>query len=96
MQETVERLKQNCRSHLDLTFGLCRTGLGCCGKVAELNTATAQKMLAQVAADFESLARGDAAGFATASGKLAVAHWTSALSCGLEFQRQLVASFAPK
>lgn len=96
MQETADRLKKNYQNHLDLTLGLCRAGFGCYGKVAEINIATAQKALAQVAADFESLARGDVAGFVTASGEIVVAHWTSTLSCGREFQRQFLAGFASK
>ncbi len=93
MHETAERLKKHYQSQLDLMLGHCRVGFGCCEKVAEINTATARRLLTQVD---ESLRRGDVAGFVATSGKISAAHWTASFACGLEFQRQLLASLVEK
>jgi hypothetical protein len=92
MQKTTERPNPY-QSQLDLILGRCRAGFACCEKVAEINTATARKLLAQVD---ESLSRGDLAEFVTTSGKIAAAHWTVTVSCGLEFQRQFLAGLVQK
>lgn len=92
MNTATDRLKKHAQSQLDLTLGLCRSSFGCCQKAAEINAATSRKLLALMATDSERLFRGNVLGFVIASGEIAVAHWTSALSCGLEFQRQCLAS----
>jgi hypothetical protein len=92
MHETG-RLKKHYQSQLNLMLGHCRVGFGCCEKLSEINRTTARRLLAQVD---ESLSRGDVGGFVATSGKIAAAHWTASLSCGLEFQRQLLASLVPE
>lgn len=96
MNAATDRLKRHYQSQLDLTLGLGRASLACCETAVESNTATARKLFAQIDADSESLIRGGVAEFVVASGKIALAHWTSSLACGLEFQRQLLAGLAPK
>lgn len=94
MDAATDRLKRHYQSQLDLTLALGHASLGCCEKAAEINTTTARKLFAQVDADPETLIRGDVAKMAVASGKIALAHWASSIACGLELQRQLIASLA--
>lgn len=96
MDVATARLKKHTQSQLDLTLGLCQNSFGCCQKAAEINAATSRKLFALMAADSESLFRGNVAKFVIASGDIVTAHWASALSCGLEFQRQCLASIAQK
>lgn len=96
MNVATDDLKKHTQSQLDLTLGLCQSSFACCQKAAEINAATSRKLFALMAADSEPLLRGNMARFVIASGDIAVAHWTSTLSCGLEFQRQCLACTAQK
>lgn len=87
---------RHCELQLDRALGIWRAGFGCCEKAVEINTTTVRKLLAQIDVNSESLVRGGVAGFVSASGNLAVTHWTSAFACGLDLQRQFQAIITRK
>jgi len=96
MNAATDRLKKHTQSQLDLSLGLCQSSFGCCQKAAEINAATSRKLFALMAADAELLFRGNMPRFVIASGDIAIAHWASTLSCGLEFQRQCLTNIVQK
>lgn len=94
MNSTSEQFRGHFQSQLDLLLRVGRTCIDCCEKVAELNASTIQQLISVRTA--ESASQGNVAENFATSGKIAAAHWTSAYSCGLEFQRQLLASLTRK
>lgn len=97
MQEAADYLKKHGQSQLDLTHTLCSLGLSCCERATETWGQTVRTLLAQADTNSEALLRGEGTGFATAAGRIVIAHWTSMLSCGVEFQRMaLLAALARK
>ena len=96
MQETIDRLKNSCRTQVELSRRLCDLALDHCERLTEINSETARQFLAQTETDREALQRGDIAGCIVASTRIATAHMTSALSSSMDWQRQVLASLAPK
>lgn len=77
-------------------FDLSNLGLRCCEHLVDLGAQTTRKFLQQVDTDREAWLRGDGTDFLAATGRIALDHWASTVSCGVELQRQVLVGLTKK
>ena len=74
--------------YLDRNIGLIRAGFAYCERTAEIRNESTRKMMSILISDSQSMGAGDLAGTCS----LLLSQAGATLSCGLEWQRQVLKS----
>jgi hypothetical protein len=96
MDRYTEPVRDHEQQQLDKVLHFCQVGLGCCERLSQENMDVTRKLLVEADAHFESMMRGDATGFAAATGRIGLDYWGTVIACCAEFQKSVLASIAAK